>query len=275
MSTPATDYNQQLLAYLQMLRQLLDQCMAMATAGMAFPTAPFAMPSPPFMAPGGQFMPPMPPSMPPSMPPPTASAPPAPGDYAQQLFGYLQAWRQYLEQVAGAGPGSGSAQPPQAQDGPTPPGNGAGAGDDTPHRQSREGSGPTVPPRLVGLPPTNPGGSQLTATNVGQAIPSLDDLAPTSYTVSQISGPGFDPLGSFEQGPLDPQMLTAPGNDLGTYMPPPPPFLTGTPIASGVVRPGTLAEQSAGSPFQSAIDRLDPAAVQEVAPKSLFSTPEA
>jgi hypothetical protein len=288
MFMPATDYNQQLLAYLQMLRQLLDQVMAMATAGAAFPAPPFAMPPAPFMAPGGQFMPATMPTMPPA-PPSTAPAPPtppAPGDYAQQLFGYLQAWRQYLEQVAATGPGSGplggGGKPANPPNGTSAPGNGAGGGD-TSRSEAGGGSGPTPPPKLLDLPPTNLGGSQLTADDFGGTNPlapsgqtgPLIALAPTGYPASQISGPGLDLGGSMQQGPNEPQMLTPPGNDLGTFMPPPPPFLLGTPVATNVLRPGPLVEQSPGSSFQSAIDRLDPAAVQEVVPKSLFSTPEA
>lgn len=124
MSTPATDYNQQLLAYLQTWRQLLDQWMAMA-AGLPFPTPPSVMPTAPS---GGYFMPPTAPFMPPSVPfmPPTASVPPmppAPADYTQQLFSYLQAWRQYLEQMTGAKPGAppaSTAQPANASENPPP-----------------------------------------------------------------------------------------------------------------------------------------------------------
>ena len=57
-------------------------------------------------------MPPMPPTpfMPPMAPPgtsPPGASPPT--DYTQQLFGYLQAWRQYLEQAIGAAPGDTAA----------------------------------------------------------------------------------------------------------------------------------------------------------------------
>jgi hypothetical protein len=253
---------------------------------MAYPTAPFAMPSAPFTAPAM----PTPPSMPPMPPPSTASAtprPPAPGDYAQQLFGYLQAWRQYLEQMAGAGPGSSpldeGGKPANPQNGSDAPGDGAGG--DTARSQSREGSGPTLPPRLLDLPPTNVGGSQLTATDYGRTNPlapsgqtGLSDLAPTDYYTSQISGLGFDPGGSFDQGAHEPQVLNPPVNELETFMPPPPPILIQSPVVqrpSGVVAPRILAQPSAGSSFQNAIDRLDPTSVQEVAPKSLFSTPGA
>ncbi len=105
MTTSPLDYNQQLLAYLQAWRQLLEQSMTMA--GTPFAVAPSAMPAVP---PGMPFMPPMPP-MPPAAPVPPV--PPSPADYTQQLFGYLQAWRQYLEQVTGAAPGL--LQPPFLQ----------------------------------------------------------------------------------------------------------------------------------------------------------------
>ena len=124
-STP--DYNQHMFAYLHAWRQFLEQWAAM-TAGFPFPTAPFAWPTVPFMPAGGQFMPPTAPFMPPMPPfaPPTPAAPappatlgpPAPADYTQQLFGYLQAWRQYLEQMAdaigiGARAAVGRGEPPR------------------------------------------------------------------------------------------------------------------------------------------------------------------
>ncbi|SPM28969.1 hypothetical protein [Mycobacterium terramassiliense] len=267
MFTPAMDYNQQLLAYLQTLRQLLDQWMA-------------AMPPPPFMAPGGQFMPPTPPA-----PPSTASAPPtppAPAGYAQQLFGYLQAWRQYLEQMAGTGPqapqpSTGATDHRRGNDGGTGPlGNGPGGGNgpgsgNAPRSGASRGSDATPPPPLVlNLPPSNAGGTQLTGTTPGQTIPSLVDLPPTTYTVSQISGPGFDRGGTFGHTPTEPEVLHAPGNYFGTEaaLPPRAPARLPAPQPpSGVT--------AAGTAFQSAIDRLDTTAVREVAPKSLFSTPGA
>ena len=109
MTTSSPDYNQQLLANLQALRQLLEQTMTMA--GLPFAATPGAMPAAP---PGMPFMPPMPPATP---------VPPSPADYTQHLFGYLQAWRQYLEQVTGAAPGllqPPSPQPPTSQPSPPP-----------------------------------------------------------------------------------------------------------------------------------------------------------
>ena len=132
MYMPTTDYNQQLYAYLQTLRQALEQWAAM-TLGPSFATAPPAWPTVPFMA-GGQFMPPpmpfAPPAMPlmappPAAPAPTTAGPPAPGDYTQQLFKYLQAWRQYLEQMTGGGtqlpPTFTPPQPATASQPPTTP----------------------------------------------------------------------------------------------------------------------------------------------------------
>jgi uncharacterized protein with NAD-binding domain and iron-sulfur cluster len=89
--TSPIDYNQHLLAYLQAWRQLLEASAAM-TSTMPFPSA----------APGMPPAPPMP-VVPPMVPPATSPLGASPStDYAQHLFGYLQAWRQYLEQAVGA-----------------------------------------------------------------------------------------------------------------------------------------------------------------------------
>lgn len=83
---PPLDPNQQLLAYLQAWRQLLEQWAAMAAALPAMPGmgTPYAAPVPPVV--------------------PGTAAPSAPADYAQQLFGHLQAWRQNLEQATATPP---------------------------------------------------------------------------------------------------------------------------------------------------------------------------
>ncbi len=58
------------------------------------------------------------PFMPPMAPPGTSPAGVSPPtDYTQQLFSYLQAWREYLEQAIGAVPGTTTQQPT----GPPPP----------------------------------------------------------------------------------------------------------------------------------------------------------
>jgi hypothetical protein len=186
MTTSPIGDNQQLVAYLQAWRQLLEPSMTM-TPGLPLPVAPFAMPAPPV---GSPFIPPMPPT---ASNPPT---PPSPADYTQQLFCYLQAWRQYLEQMTG-GATSGPVQPfsPQPTQAPTPPGNpsgnqinyanvpnastypppypssppndpvppgndsGSGAGDDS--GNTSNGTGTMPPPHFVDVVPKYPGGSQI------------------------------------------------------------------------------------------------------------------
>ncbi|BBZ61065.1 FAD-dependent oxidoreductase [Mycolicibacterium monacense] len=103
------DANQQLLAFLQAWRQLLEQWTALLSGA----GTPFPMPAPPG----------------------TANAPaPAPADYSQQLFGQLQAWRRYLEHAAGATPQTASQAPAQQ----------SGGGQES--AASGSSSGPTEPP---------------------------------------------------------------------------------------------------------------------------------
>jgi uncharacterized protein with NAD-binding domain and iron-sulfur cluster len=101
MTTPLTDYSQQLLSYLQAWQQLLEQSMTLMR-GLTFPTGPGAMPAAPFLPPMFSA---------PTTTPPTAG--PLPTDYTQQLLGSLQAWRQYLERATGA-PVSAPRQPQPA-----------------------------------------------------------------------------------------------------------------------------------------------------------------
>jgi hypothetical protein len=101
--TNPMNYNQQLLNYLQAWRQLLEASAAL-TSGMPMGPSPMGMPPMPSMPP----MPFMPPMTAPGTVPPGASPP---ADYSQQLFGYLQAWRQYLEHATSNA--SGSIQPLQ------------------------------------------------------------------------------------------------------------------------------------------------------------------
>lgn len=265
MSMPTTDYNQQLLCYLQNWRQVLEQWAAMA-AGAPFLTAPPVPPSNPaagqFMTPFMPFMPPMPPMpfipptpfMPPTpMGPPTAvgaPAPPAPADYAQQLFGYLQAWRQYLEQATGASPAwpqagtppsptavrpddgdnSGPNRPPN---GPGPRGNGGG-GLGMP--QSDDKSGP-IPPKLIDRPPDRPNQSQITETN-------------------------FDPIAT----PFD-----HPGE---RFQMPDPAVLAARPITSHPVSQATAGPE-VGSAFLRTMNSVEHTASPQAEPRSLFSTPGA
>ena len=115
--TNPMNYNQQLLSYLQAWRQLLEASAAL-TSGMPMGASPMGMPP----MPPTPFMPPMtaPGTTPPGSSPPT--------DYSQQLFGYLQAWRQYLEHAMSNA--SGSIQPLQpmgSYPGSYPPGHPTGS----------------------------------------------------------------------------------------------------------------------------------------------------
>lgn len=120
MTPSPMDESQQLLAYLQAWRKLLEPLSTMTsgmtpgmTPGLPFPAAPWPMPTMPM---GVPIVPSMP-TMPPSPTSPIAGPPiaPSPTDYTQHLFGYLQAWRQYLEQATRAAQGP----PPPATPGPS------------------------------------------------------------------------------------------------------------------------------------------------------------
>ena len=149
MFTSTPDYSQHMFAYLQAWRQMMEQWAAM-TAGFPFPTAPPAWPTVPFMPTGGQlnrrtapFTPPMPPfapQTPAASAPPATLGPPAPADYTQQLFNYLQAWRQYLEQMADASV-SPPAQQPAAGNRPADD-----TGGDPTHRAAAAGGHPARVP---------------------------------------------------------------------------------------------------------------------------------
>ena len=196
MFTPTTDYNQQLLGYLQTWRQLLEQWTTMA-AGLPSPTAlsatPF-MPPMPQMPPTVPFMPQMPPTVP-FMPPmaPSAPVPPLPADYTQQLFSYLQAWRQYLEQMTGGRPPV--AQPPTAQPANAPENQPANAPEN--HPANHRGQARPVRPPDVPVPPDKPEG---TKGDLGGEVrkgsdpkwPPLVDVAPRS--VGGQPGPPGKPL---------------------------------------------------------------------------------
>jgi hypothetical protein len=162
------DYNQHLLAYLQAWRQLLEASAAMTTAIPISP-APSGMPPMPPMP----FIPPMAPA---GAPPPGASPP---TDYAQQLFGYLQAWRQYLEQAIGAAPGTSTqptttqptgSQPPTTQSTGSQSAGSQSTGSQTTGSTGSQSSFGTEKPPIV-VPPRDPYGS------IGREILSgLQDL---------------------------------------------------------------------------------------------------
>ncbi len=171
------DYSQQLYAYLQAWRQFLEPLTAMAAmaAGMAPPPGPWAGP--------GTY--PMP-AAPGLLPYPTAYAAPPPAapvapsqvpaaDYTQQLVGYLQGWRQQLEQMTGTGapssygsdnasPGRRPVPPDRADAGRTsPPDDGPGS------LYPKQGTtSSVVPPKYEAMRPANVGGSQIPGEQVLQ-----------------------------------------------------------------------------------------------------------
>lgn len=260
MSMPTTDYHQQLLCYLQNWRQLLEQWAAMA-AGSPFLTAPPLLPTAPA---GGQFMPPMPfmPFMPPMpmAPPNTAGspAPPAPADYTQQLFGYLQAWRQYLEQATGASPAwpqASTARPPTAG-----PGDGGNSG------PNRPPTGPTPP----GYPSWSTGVPQSDDTRKSDAIPpKLIDRSPVIPGQSQIAAPQVDlPATPFDRPG---ERISSPGMP---FQMADPAVLAARPIISRPMSEAT-AHPEVGSAFLRTMSNVEPTALPQVEPRSLFSAPGA
>jgi hypothetical protein len=171
MTYPA-DYNQQIYAYLQAWRQFLEPLTAMAAmaAGMAYPAAPWAGPGM-YPTPTAPSLPPYPPPYPAPAAAPTAPVAPAqlPADYAQQLFGYLQGWRQQLEQLTGTGPayppaGSDTAPPGRRPLPPDPPDAGKSSipADGTGSLYPRPNATPSVDPhKLAAVAPVIGSGSQM------------------------------------------------------------------------------------------------------------------
>jgi hypothetical protein len=254
MFPPTPDYNQQMFAYLHAWRQFLEQWAAMLP-GLPFPTAPSMWPTVP-------FMPPMPPFTPPTPTAPAPPMPPAPGDYAQQLFSYLQAWRQYLEQMTGES--SGLPQAPTTQQ-PT-----AGNG---------PANGKPLPPPQLDVQPESPGGSQIVSDTFGQATPLLD-LPPTSGEFrSELRLPGFDQPGPFGKGPDAPQLLNPPDYAFGYRDRSRPETLAGTVVYTAEPEVGHTSEAPAQhpvhSPFSAVMGRVEPIASPQAEPRSLFSSPGA
>ena len=287
MFTPTPDYSQQLYAYLQTWRQSMEQWAAMPP-GPSFPTAPP-------LAHGAECRPHAIRTARDAVHATAAGRfgathpcwyhrPPAPADYTQQLFKYLQAWRQYLEQMTGARPAS--PQPPTAQPanaaqnppgknggspppsgGPPPPG-GPPSPSDVPTPPGDDTSGAAIPENYV-------------QTGSTATWPPLLNLPPSNYGGNQIVGPGFAPSGPFVHGLENPQVLIPPDHNFGTEFRRP---LVGPAISSPVSsarpeatrhRPEAPAEFSAGSPFRSAMERVDPDASPQFVRKSLFSSPGA
>jgi len=289
MSMPI-DYNQQLLGFIQTWRQLLEQWGAMI-AGAAFPHAPSVMPTTPA---GGQFMPPGMPFSPagtPPMPPTAPLAPPSPADYTQQLFGYLQAWRQYLEQMAG-GPAS-----PQPSTAPPPTASSSG---NSPVTSSAGATWPAPSP-VVQRPPANDTGSKepgppegVPASNFGKSVasgsaklpPVLKAHAPADEGGSQLPDHmsvdhdgGLwrmpNPPGPFG-GPKPPAVFRPPIFDYGNQWVPRQ-YRAEAESATGAPTPpprrspaAALAQRAVGSPFRGVMGRVTGDASPQFKPQTLF-----
>ena len=247
MFTPATDYNQQMLAYLQTWRQLLEQWTTIA-AGFPSPNPPSAMPFLPFM-PQAPFVPQMQPSAP---------TPPAPADYTQQLFGYLQAWRQHLEQIASASPGV--AQPPIAK-------SGTERGPANPTGQTRPVRAPEVD-----IPPDRDDmarfvGAARNETNPTVPPPKLVDVAPAREGGSMVPAEiRSGPASRFNRGPEEPGVLRPPQFDFGNQID----RIGRRPDTSGPTRQAP-AQRPVASPFLAAMSRVAPDSSPQVVQQSLFS----
>lgn len=278
MSMPTNDYNQQLLGFLQTWRQLLEQWGAL-TAGAAFPNASSVMPT---ISAGGQFMPPGMPSNPASMPPTAPLAPPSPADYTQQLFGYLQAWRQYLEQMAGPRPAS--SQPSTA----SPP-------TSTPPPTSNASTGSAALPPVVNKPPADETGTagaggvsnfgKSAASNSALVPPFVEAKAPANQGGSQIDSMSVDhaaglrhtpnPPGPFG-GPEPPAVFRPPIYDYGNFIDrrqyrSEAASATGAPAPSQRRSPAAApAERAVASPFRGVMGRVTPDASPPVKPQTLF-----
>jgi hypothetical protein len=300
MSAPLPDYNNQMLAYLQIWRDILEKAATATTAlaaNMAFtpPGMPFAAPGMAFTPPGMPFAAPgmpMMPGIPPMMPAPSVAAP-APGDYAQQLFSYLQAWRQYLEQFPGASPGS--PQPSTAQAG--------NAAEEYSTKDSAGESNPTYP-HLTRVPPaaddigrtragergaaaatsasesdvpTPPRNSEqsASASRYGRKSrnwpPDLVPGEPRSPGGSQIPGASNATNSLLGAGPEPPARPIPPiFDDLNQAVPPGFQYDLGSPATTRRPSPTAPAQRPAGSPFLAAMGRVTPDASPQVKAQTRF-----
>jgi hypothetical protein len=294
MSMPSPDYYQQTLAYLQVWRELLERSAA-ATAGLA-PNSPFmAFMPPPMPMPGMAPMPGMP-----QMPPAAPLVPPAPADYAQQLFGYLQAWRQYLEQMAGATSGpsrsptanyEGSqflpAHPP-VQHIPPPDSSGSKRLDRTDKSTNASEASTVAPPNEGGSANTYgsrfASGSEKRPPDEVLVVPTTEGgtFVPSNYGNrsnygNALRSPGGPVAESRGDGQDAPQVLRPPIYDWGNQWLPT--TLRRTGAASPPTSPAPRAQRSpaaapaartVGSPFLGAMGRVTPDASPPAQPKSLF-----
>ncbi|PBJ43381.1 oxidoreductase, partial [Mycobacterium avium subsp. hominissuis] len=213
---------------------------------------------------------------PPFMPPAAAPAPmpPAPADYSQQLFGYLQAWRQYLEQMAGAS--SGSAQQPTApttmpptMPPPTPP---TAPPPSMPSTGGQAfGAAPPGQPGTSGDP--TPGGSTpVSATAKGSTLtwpPPLLGLEPSSYVGTQDPPVSrFLPPNLVNRVEDRREVLLRPNDEYGYLHDL---FSLNPGLARAISSTGP-APVASGSSFLGAMNRVGPDVSARVTPRSLFSS---
>ncbi len=244
MFTPSPDYLQQLFAYLQAGQQLLQQWTALAGSPPP-PANPFMPPAAPA---AGQPMP--------ATPFPALPAPTAP-DYAQQLFSYLQAWRQYLEQSASPSPATSPTSPT------APALGGLLQTASTPHHAGGSDT-PTPPPDNTGTK-----SNMIKDTGSGSKLPDPKNIAVPPALKSQTQVPDSEKEGV--------QVLIPPFLNTGNQVDRLGERVRGQDSAATAVQaaaPGQVSDRTslrAATAFQSAIDRVNPALVQPMIAKTLFS----
>ncbi len=195
--TSPQDYTERYHAYMRAWHQVLEPLAAMAAA-WPMPDTPMAMPG---------YSPPVPPAG-------SGGLASTPGDYAQQLFGQLQSWRQYLEQMTGGQ--RTMMHPPVPYPAKTPDYGPAGA-----------------------QPQYGPAGTQPQGGNSTQPQGGGDGAAPaaqpggTSAAAALAAPPGSGPT-------PPPDIAVKPTNDLGNQSP----YGSRNPV-----RPG-LVDQSISVPFK-------------------------
>ncbi|MDH6198750.1 uncharacterized protein with NAD-binding domain and iron-sulfur cluster [Mycobacterium frederiksbergense] len=172
MTTPPVDPSQQLFAYLQAWRQYLEQALGGVAPGSLFPAVLSPVPS---MQPG--------PAVPAMQPLPAMPMPQAPlltglpFDYTQQLLGYVQAWRQYLEHTL--------STPPSPPAPPAPP----------------ETTSPQPPPPQQIVPPEHPFGSAF--LRVTGPVDPRTPTAPTPRSLYSSHTEPSEPTGPAVWRPTD------------------------------------------------------------------------
>ena len=244
MTTSPIDYNQQLLAYLQAWRQLLEKS---TPPGPPFPTMPGGMPLAPTGAP---FVPPMPPAL----------NPPMPTDYAQHLFSYLQAWRQYLEHAVGTAPGPQSSATPQPQQVPDDSGFRTGT-------QVQRSPQDPIPPDKGNANGNGNEGMPKSDSGRGTHMPPIQFIPPETSWGNQISLLGREPLAEASPNASAPASERPLGSAFGRAASPANPGVSPQApqsLYSGFVRHTEVRETTQPLPRRAAANAKSP--VNEVLP---------